>query len=116
MRAINKWFLCALLTLLVGCASLGLEKPQTFTERLAYGYAQHTAVLQGATSSLSVGAITADDAERILKESDSARVALDAARVAAGSGDVGTAEGRLAFAITALTQLQAYLHSKAGPQ
>ena len=113
MKALRIGFLTAVLACLSACSALGLAQPKSIDQRLAYAYASHTAVLQAATSSLNVGAITSPDAERILKEADDARSALDAARLALTSGDVTTAEGRLAAAIQVLTALQAYLHDKA---
>jgi hypothetical protein len=49
----------------------------------------------------------------VLKITDEVRTALDAARLAAGAGDVSTAEGRLQLATSILVNLQAYLRTRA---
>lgn len=94
---------------LPGCAQFGLAQPASFSDRLAYSYGTHTAVLAAATASLEAGEIGSEDATRVLKVADQARQALDAARLAAGAGDVATAEGRLQLATSLLTELQTYL-------
>lgn len=100
-----------LLVLLAACASLGLAPASSFSDRLAYSYGTHTAVLTSATQSLEAGEISSEDASRVLKVADEARTALDAAKLAAGAGDVSTAEGRLQLATALLTNLQAYLRA-----
>jgi hypothetical protein len=97
------------LLLLAGCASLGLAPASSITDRVAYAYGSHTAVLQSATAALEAGDIGVEDAQRVLKVADQARDALDAAKLAIDAGDVSTAEGRLQLALSILTELQAYL-------
>lgn len=94
---------------LAGCASLGLEAPQSFDERLAYAVTQNAAARQAAANALDAGDIQLADAQYVLKSTDSARELLDAAKVASGGGDIQTAEGRLSLATNVLTELQAYL-------
>lgn len=108
---VHKILACSLLLLLAGCASLGLAPASSFSDRLAYSYGTHSAVLVTATQSLEAGEISSEDASRVLKVADEARTALDAARVASGAGDVTTAEGRLQLATALLTNLQAYLRA-----
>jgi hypothetical protein len=112
VRAIRHWFCFALLTLLVGCGSLGLQKAETFNEQWAYQQGNLTAIYSTVTTSVQVGSLSPDDAEKVIKEADSARVTLDAARIAYNAGDIKTAEGRLAASVALLTALQSYLHSK----
>jgi hypothetical protein len=97
------------LLLLAGCAQLGLAPASSLTDRVAYAYGSHTAVLQSATAALEAGDIGVEDAQRVLKVADQARDALDAARFAVDAGDISTAEGRLQLAVSILTELQAYL-------
>lgn len=92
-----------------GCATFGLAPASSFDQRLAYSYGTHTAVLTATTQSLEAGEISSEDATRVLKVADQARDALDAARLAAGAGDVTTAEGRLQLAVALLSELQTYL-------
>lgn len=107
----RKILACSLLLLLAGCASLGLAPASSFSDRLAYSYGTHSAVLVSATQSLEAGEISSEDASRVLKVADEARTALDAARIANGAGDATTAEGRLQLATALLTNLQAYLRA-----
>lgn len=109
----HKFAFLPFVLLLAACAQLGLAPASTLTERLAYAYGTHTAVLQATTSSLDAGDIKSEDAERILKIADQSRQALDAAKLAIGAGDTQTAEGRLQLATAILIELQAYLRRKA---
>lgn len=105
------WLL--MVVLVAGCAAFTPAK--TFDEKLAYAYGTHTAVLQAATSGLQTGELTVADAEQVLKLADQTRALLDAAKLAAGTGDVSTAEGQLALAVNVLTELQNYLRSRRKP-
>ena len=51
MKAIRQWFLVALL--LAGCSSLGLQKPESFTQQLAFQYGNLTAVYNATFQALS---------------------------------------------------------------
>lgn len=107
----RKLAIIPLLYLLTACASLGLAPASSFSDRLAYAYGTHSAVLVSATQSLDAGEIGSQDASRVLKVADEARTALDAAKLANGVGDTTTAEGRLQLATALLTNLQAYLRA-----
>lgn len=98
-----------LVLLLAGCAQLGLAPASSLTDRIAYAYGTHTAVLQSTTVALENGEISVEDAQRVLKVADQARDALDASRLALDVGDTSTAEGRLQLAVAILSELQAYL-------
>jgi uncharacterized membrane protein len=98
--------------LLTGCAQIGLAPASSFDQRLAYAVSQNAAVRQAAANSLNAGEIEVADAQFVLKTTDEARTLLDAARLASGTGDVSTAEGRLSVAVTVLTNLQMYLRTR----
>lgn len=100
------------LVLLVGCASLGFVKPETFTERLAAGYIAHTAVLTATTNALNAHDITSDDAASVQKIANEARRVLDAAKLANDAGDIETAQGRLSMGVSLILQLQNFLREK----
>lgn len=102
-----------LLLILTACSSIGLAPASSFEERIAYAVSQNAAVREAAAVSVERNEITVDDAKRVLKITDEVRTALDAARLAAGAGDVSTAEGRLQLATSILVNLQAYLRSRA---
>ena len=103
------WVAFALLT---ACGTLGLTPASRFTERLAYSYSTHTAVLNATTQAVNAGDIGSEDGERVLKVADEARKALDAAKLAVDIGDLQTAESRLQLATAILTELQTYLRRK----
>lgn len=109
----RKLVLFPLLFILTACTSLGLAPASSFEERLAYAVSQNAAVRGTAAASLERSEISLEDAQRVLKITDEVRTALDAARRAAGAGDVATAEGRLQLATSILVNLQTYLRSRA---
>lgn len=109
----RKLAIIPLLLILTACTSLGLAPASTFEERLAYAVSQNAAVREAAAVSVERKELSVDDAKRVLKITDEVRTALDAARLAAGAGDVSTAEGRLQLATSILVNLQAYLRSRA---
>lgn len=109
----RKLAIIPLLLILTACASLGLAPASSFEERLAYAVSQNAAVRNAAAVSLERKEIALEDAQRVLKITDEIRTALDAARLAAGAGDVDTAEGRLQLATSILVNVQAYLRSRA---
>lgn len=96
---------------LVACGTL-LVSPQSFSEKLALGYATHTAVLTAATNALNAHEISSADAEQVLKIATESRRVLDGAKLASEAGDVKTAEGRLALGMSVLVQLQAFLRER----
>jgi hypothetical protein len=110
---VRKLAIIPLLFLIAACASLGLAPASSFEERLAYAVSQNAAVRETAAVSLERNEIALEDARRVLKITDEVRTALDAARLAAGAGDVSTAEGRLQLATSILVNLQTYLRSRA---
>jgi hypothetical protein len=110
---VRKLAIIPLLLILTACASLGLAPASSFEERLAYAVSQNAAVRETAAVSLERNELALEDAKRVLKITDEVRTALDAARLAAGAGDVSTAEGRLQLATSILVNLQAYLRSRA---
>jgi hypothetical protein len=112
IRQAKAAFVAAVLLALTACAQLGLAPASSFSDRLAYAYGTHTAVLTSATHSLEAGEISSEDATRVLKVADQARQALDAAKLALTAGDTSTAEGRLQLAVALLGELQTYLRAK----
>lgn len=95
--------------LLAGCAQLGLEPARTFEDRLAYAVSQNAAVRTASARSLDAGDITAEDMQSIMKINDEVRTILDAAKLAAGTGDLSSAEARLSLALALLVKLQDHL-------
>lgn len=106
------WVVMALLS---GCTALGLAPAMTFEDRLAYANGTATGLLRGTTAALNANQIKRDDAKFMASVSDEAAELLDAAELAAGEGDLKTAEGRLILAQSVLDKLDAYLKQKAKP-
>ncbi len=94
------------------CAQFGLAEPESFAEKLAYGYSQNEAVRISAAQSLKAGAITKADAQQVLTTTDTARAALDEARRMQGVGDTTGALGKLQLATGLLQSVQVFLKSK----
>lgn len=112
MITMNRAVALVALLWLAACAQVGLQPAQSFEQRLAYAYATNTAVREASTAALTAGEISADDMAHVLALNDQARALLDAARIASGAGDLGTAEARLTLATSVLTQLQTYLREE----
>lgn len=111
MKRILNWPLLVALALLTACAQLGVPTAKNFGERLAVGYIAVAGVRDGATTLLQARKITADDAQNIQKQADTARAGLDIARNLRATNP-GAAEDRLSMTITALTALQTYLQAR----
>lgn len=111
MRLHRQYYLLSLLLLLNACASLGLAPAQSFDQKLAYGYATHTAVLLAANTSLQAGSITKADAQQVLTLGDTSKTLLDSAKAIETTDPVG-ATNKLALATAVLVQIQSYLNAK----
>lgn len=103
---------CSALPVLQGCESLGLQQAESFDQRYSYAQGQVTALRTIAAEALSRSQISSEDAKYVLGVTDNARNLLDASRLAAGAGDLSSAEGRLSTVTVVLAELQTYLRSK----
>jgi hypothetical protein len=97
---------------LQGCGSLGLQQPETFSDRYAYALGQTTAIRDAARVSLDAKQISIKDAEYALQVTDRSRQLLDTAKQVADAGEVAKAQGQLALVTNVLTQLQTYLNAR----
>lgn len=107
-------FIAAVLTgfgLLAGCASLGLEAPQSLGDRLAYAEGTNTGLLEAANDSLDHSGISSREHAHVKAIHDQAKALLGSARLLMGT-DVSTAEGRLLAATKLLTELQTWLRAR----
>jgi len=100
------------LAVLTACAALGLPTAETFNQKLAVGYGTVTAIRNSATTLVTAGKLSPDDAQNVQTQADTARSALDLARTAYRSGDTAGATTKLDTTATVLRALQAYLASK----
>lgn len=112
--ALSAVFLAASLSaagfLATSCASIGLAPAQSFSDKLAYAYGVHTAVLNTAALSVASKSLSVADARKVLSLADQSRGLLDDAKALSSSGaDTATATGKLILATQILEQLQTYL-------
>ncbi len=97
--------------MLASCASLGVPSPQTFNEKEAAAISSVTAIRGTALSLLQSGKITADDAQSVQAQADTAREAIKVAeQLHAANPEAGM--DRMTAIITSLTALQTYLSSR----
>lgn len=106
----SAWFISMAL-MLGACAQLGLSAPETFTQKLAVGYATVTQVRETATLLLQTQKITSADATNVLTATDVARTGLDTARTLALTNQ-DSANAKLDSVKAALTALSTYLASR----
>lgn len=110
-RAIR--FLPALLItgFLAACSTLGLQPPKTFEDRIASAYTSLSAARDGSTILAQHGKLSREDFSDFINQCDSAREAIDMARVLHNS-DVTAGQERLDVALALLNALNAYLEKR----
>ena len=96
-----------LLLIVVACATM----PQSFNEKLGYGYGTVTEVREVATTLLEADVITAQDAENVQAQADNFRAGLDIAR-SMRDDPQADADSKLEAVIAGLKGLQTYLKEK----
>lgn len=97
---------------LSGCASLGVQRPESFDEKMVAGYKTVEAVADSTGILLASGKIDAADARNVHTQATTAKEGLDITRQIHDGGDFGSAEARLQSIIVALGAIQAYLAAK----
>jgi hypothetical protein len=111
MKLKNMFTTVAVMLVLTGCATTGLQSPQSFDQRLAYAYGTHTAVMEAAALSKENGSLSKDEAAEVAKLADQAQVFLDGAKAVEKTNPSG-AQKNLELALAVLQQLQLYLGGK----
>jgi len=104
----KKAFVFVVLLLFAGCSSLGIVKPKSFSESYAYALTTNASVRSAATSALQQGAITEEDAGKVLLATDAVRLALDQA-IEAVERDPSSAEEYLQVALESLDNVMQFL-------
>jgi hypothetical protein len=94
---------------LMGCETMGLVKPKTLDQKLAYAESQVTAGYQSVADLANRQRISKDAGTRTIKQLDEASTALKAARLAVGAGDMTLAQNQLNAAQTILVSVEAAL-------
>jgi hypothetical protein len=102
------FILTAVVFILGGCASLGLAPAQTLDQKVAYGYAGVTAVLQSIPAAIQSRVLSSASATKANNMALQVQTLLDAARAAETTSPSG-ALNDLNLATAALTAVQAYL-------
>jgi hypothetical protein len=100
--------LLGVVLLLGGCASLGLAPATTLDQKIEYGYAGVTAVLQSIPGAIQSGTLSSATATKANTMALQVKTLLDSARAAETSNSTG-ALNDLNLATAALTAVQAYL-------
>lgn len=100
-----------LVLMLAGCASIGLEAPQSFGDRLAYAEGLNIGLRDASTDALNNREITSGDMEHVMAVNAQAKELLASARLLMGT-DLTSAEGKLLAATRLLTELQTYLRAR----
>lgn len=104
----KKFFSLIVALSLAGCAATGTVAPQSLDEGLAYAESQVTALELSAAQAPQLKAAVL---QQVLVLGDQATAAIKAARVSEGTGDLSTAQGKLAAATSLLMQLAALLQA-----
>lgn len=104
---------CAAIVLLAltACGALGVQSPQTFSQRLATGYVTVTGVRSMSNTMLAAQKIGSADHQNIEQQADNARAGLDIASNLA-KVDQSSAEAKLTSVLTVLDALETYVLSK----
>lgn len=108
MRRLPLFSFLAVLTLIAGCQTLGLDSPQSFNERMVFAAASTSAVYDSIAASTRAGSVTPDDAEDLIEIADRARDLLTSARRIHDAGQVDEASRQLALALAIVTELQQF--------
>ena len=114
MRALRNpagLMLAFIMTIIVGCAQLGVPTPATVNEKIAVATVTVSSVRNTAATLVTAGKISADDAENVQKQADTARDGLTIARTLK---DPLAADNKVDAATAVLKALQAYLLTKQG--
>lgn len=93
-----------LISMLAGCAALGLATPKTPTQDLAYAVSVHEGLTNGLNNAVLTGAVTPAEGQRVESYLIQARVGLGAARV---SLDGCTVKGQPIATVQAVVPTQA---------
>lgn len=100
---------CAGLLMLSACGVLGLQPAKEFGDRWEYAQKQSIGARQANARALNLHIIDSRTAIAVKDIADRADDILDVARLANEAGDVTTAEGRLALALSILSSIETEL-------
>ena len=117
MNTVNRvtyyWVALLSLSLAVACAQLGLSKPTTLDQRIAYAESNVTAGYKAVADLANRQRITQTTGLKLIADLDAASSALKVARVSVANGKPENAESALASALTLLTAVETKLKEAA---
>lgn len=108
IRTMQAGFLLLFALAVLGCAQLGLQSPETVTEKIAAVQVARNQIGATTTALLNARKISSTDAENSLKVADAATDGIGLARTLAAQ-DPTAANARLTMIVTTLGAVQAYL-------
>ncbi len=97
-----------LTVLMTSCAVFGVPPPETFNQRVSFALSNVTAVRESATEAVSSGSISADDAQNVQNQANTAREGIDIA-VSIHATNPAQADQRLVAAQAVVDALKAYV-------
>jgi hypothetical protein len=103
-----------MVALVAACSVLGVPQPETFNQRAAFALTQVTAVRESAAQLVTSGAISADDAQNIQDQANTARAGIDLA-ITYHATNPQQAENRLLAAQLVVDALKAYVEKQVKP-
>lgn len=104
MKVQRLYFL--LFFLILGCASIGLEPAQTFSDKEAYALGQLAGIRDVAANAVRNGTLDREEGQDVLAVTDRCRDFIDTARAIYNAGDTAGANSKLAMATAILAELQ----------
>jgi hypothetical protein len=112
---LGAWIAVVLLSLaaIAACTQLGLTKPSTLDQRIAYAEGQVTAGYKSVADLANRGRITQTTGLKLIGDLDAAGSALKVARVSVANGKPDNAESALASATTLLLSVESKLKEAA---
>jgi len=113
MKALRLFPLLLLLTLAAACTQLGLTKPTTIDQRIAYAEGQVTAGYKSVADLANRQRITQTTGYKLINDLDAASSALKVARIGVGEGKLDNAESALSAATTILLSVEQRLKEAA---
>ena len=111
MKRINLYLALVLAVVLAACASLGVQAPATFNQKVLAAHATVTAIANSAGTLRATGKLSDADRDNVVSTLRSAEAGIDLA-VTTYKANPPAGGDKLTATITVLTALQAYLATK----
>lgn len=106
------WVLGLLVLLFSGCSTVGVATPQTFEQKLAYGYSTLATIRVTTANAYNAGTLSKADAITVLTGTNDVRLGLDEAYALYLQKNQTTALDDLAKVLQILSTVQNFLNEK----